>query len=188
MFEDKRKIFIISGLIALAVIIGLILWWFLSSRVQPGDQEIEPLPTINQVNPALPAAPEQASTARAEQEKNFPLGLRQLAMSFAERYGSYSSDEQIQNLRDLEPFMTANLKSRIYNDLDVPAAGAFIGYSTKALSMELVDNGGNSAKMIVGVQRTQTAGNQIQSVFNDSLALTAVKVGTEWKIDSVQWQ
>jgi len=189
MFEDKRRILIISGAVALLVIAALILWWLLSFRRQPVNQPIEPPPTINQVNANLPAAPEQASLARAEQENSFPLGLRQLAMSFAERYGSYSSDEQIQNLRDLEPLMTADLVAVVYDNIaEAPVNGDFIGYSTKALSVKLIASDNSSAEMIVGVQRAQTVNNQVQNVFNDSLALTAVKIGAEWKIDSVRWQ
>jgi hypothetical protein len=187
MFEDKRRLFIIIGAVVLIIIVGLGLWWFLKSRPQPTVNPTKTEPVVidgatYEPPVALPPTPE-----RIAQENNFPLDLKQLAMSFAERYGSYSSDEPTKNFDDLKIFMTIYLAAQI-KPIET-ADGVFSGISTRALSTELLSNGGTKATVLVKTQRAQTVGTVTEPrVYYQDLQLSAVKVGSEWKIDAAVWQ
>lgn len=191
MFEDKRKIIIIGLSILLVVIIGLILWWFLRPKntvpiTAGGEGGSQTVGTgLAEEGPVvLPATPE-----RIQQEESYSLGLKQLAMSFAERYGSYSTDEPVANLSDLQPFMTASFAQTVVGKNQLSEITNFVGFSTKALTADLLEVTATRAVVIVGVQRTQDFDNgQDSKIFYAKLKLSAIKEGVEWKINEAQWQ
>lgn len=192
MFEniDRRKL-IIYGLIALLVILLMIilLWIFWPRAKTPIVVAPPTQPEVtNQITPqAAPLPPVTAE--RLQEDKSYPLGLKQLAMAFAERFGSYSTDEPVKNMADLEPFMTANFKNSAALQTNLESPGIFSGFSTKALSSNLISSNSNSATIVVKTQRTQTLGADASSkTFIASLELYAVKSGNDWKIDSAKWQ
>ncbi|MFA5021201.1 MAG: hypothetical protein WC517_04055 [Patescibacteria group bacterium] len=192
MFEniDRRKL-IIGGLVALlAIIAALILWWFLASRAvtppavaPPTQPETADLPGAS-LTVVPPASPQ-----RLQADKDYPLGLKQLAMSFAERFGSYSTDEPVKNMADLQPLMTARMKDSLSAPSAADDSGIFSGFSTKALSSDLIEYNSLSATVIVKTQRTQTLGTgETSKSFYADLELRAVKSGDEWKIDGARWR
>lgn len=188
MSDEQKRLIILGSLgLALIIIVGLIAWWFLKPK--PGVINTQPVTstsTGSQINyeppVVLPATPERIS-----EDKSYPLGLRQLAMSFAERYGSYSSDEMLKNIEDLKPLMTPSLVNRIKPD--VVSSTVFIGFSTKAISLQLVNSSESNATVMVKTQRTQSIGSgQENRVFYSDLELKIVKLNNEWKVDGVQWK
>jgi flagellar basal body-associated protein FliL len=191
MFEDRRKIIIIALVALLVLVLGLILWWFLSSRskvpastVNLGGSQVVAVTPASEGSVVQPATPE-----RVQQEKSYPLGLKQLAMSFAERYGSYSTDEPVANLADLRPFMTNNFASQVIGKNQLDSITSFVGFSTKALTADLPEVTPTKATIIVGTQRTQEFGDgQASKTFYAKLKLSAIMEGNEWKIDGAVWQ
>jgi len=192
MFEniDRRKL-VIGGLIALlAVIVTLILWWFLASRAKTPPVSAPPTqPETSDLTVAPLTAAPPASPQRLQADQDYPLGLKQLAMSFAERFGSYSTDEPAKNLVDLQPLMTDRLRVNLSTRSIDDGSGVFSGFSTKALTSDLLKSDAQSATVLVKTQRTQTlgAGEAVKSFYAD-LLLQAVKSGNEWKIDAAEWQ
>jgi hypothetical protein len=188
MSDTQKRIIIGSLISALVIIIALIIWWFLFRR--PQTPVIAP-PTPTSTAPAVTAVPaiNPASEQRIAEEKSYPLGLKQLAMSFAERYGSYSSDEPSLNLSDLESFMTNRLvnSGKLKPQIDA-ASPVFIGFSSKALLSDLTQITPTAATIIVRLQRVQTTGQGITNTFYSNLRLDAVKIGDTWKIDDAAWQ
>lgn len=192
MFEniDKRKL-LIGGLIALiAIIIALILWWLFGPKAATPVSVVPPTqPETALAVPGEPAAIPPASPERIQDDKSYPLGLKQLAMAFAERFGSYSTDEPVKNMADLEPFMTDKMKNSSSLIVPMDNGGIFNGYSTKSLSSTLINSNAASAVVVVKTQRTQTLGTEaITKSFYADLELKAVKSGNEWKIDEAKWQ
>lgn len=189
MFEDRRKLIIVSLIITLIIIIALLLLWFFWPKSQP-KVIVTPTATTTAEVQILPADIAPASPQRLTEDKSYPLGLKQLAMSFAERYGSYSSDEPSLNLNDLQSLMTARLiaSGKLQPQIDKNSP-VFIGFSSKALSSQLSNLSASSATVIVKLQRVQTIGDsRTENTFYADLKLEAVKVGNEWKIDDVAWQ
>lgn len=188
ILNDRRKLTIIGLSALLVVIIALVIWWFLqpknTAEVGEDGKATTTIPAVT----LEPAIVEPATTAQTQEANSYPLGVKQLAMAFAERYGSYSSDEPIKNIADLAPYMTDRL-SRELSSLksDLSETAVFTGYTTRALSTDLINVSASDAEIIVKVQRTQTIDKTDRTYYAD-LKLTAVKVGNEWKIDSAKWQ
>ena len=188
MFEDRRRLVIIGLAIAIVIVIAVILWWIFRPQSQPQNQagttpQVETGATASTFG--LPPTPPE----RLEQEKKYPLGLKQLAMSFAERYGSYSTDESKKNIQDLQPQMTAALyKAELAKPAENGATG-FTGYSVKALSADLLSVKADTATVLVKTQVTQTSGaGATPNVYYRNLQLGFVKSGSEWLVNSVKWQ
>lgn len=191
IFEDKKRVLVfVSLIIAIILLIILIIFWFLNNR-QVDNQTPPPDDTINA--PVVPSVPNDISQATPDmiaQNNNYPLDLRQLAMSFAERFGSYSTDEPQENLLELAPLMTAQLNNALAGKRQTEENGTFIGFTTKALSTELVNLSSNQAQAIVKVQRIQTLadGRGEPIVFYADLKLDFLKVGNDWLVDGANWQ
>lgn len=189
---DRKKIIIILIVIILVVVLVL-LWWFF---FRPG----EPLANINQnantnANAAITSTGQleqlpPPSPERIEEEKNYPLGLKQLAYSFSERFGSYSSDSRFANLRDLKILMTSKMQKATDDFIasDGIAVDVYEGFDAKALSSELISYSENQAEVLVKTQRAQYLGDKLEpNIFYQDLLLKFVKVGEEWKVDEANW-
>ena len=188
IFNDKRKLAIIGLSALLAIIIALILWWFLRPKPAINVNTNTAVNTEIPVTTAEPALVEPATPAQVKEANSYPLGLKQLAMAFAERYGSYSTDEPQKSIADLAPYMTARLSSELSaGSADALKSSVFTGFTTKALSTSLTSVSDARAEIIVKVQRTQTIDRAAKTFYAD-LKLTALKTGNDWKIDSAAWQ
>ena len=178
---------------ALVLISALILaWWFWW-----GGGAWRPAPVDNILKTGAVQKPGEihdlppAGVQRLEEEKNYPLGLKQFAYSFAERYGSYSNNAMFQNLEDLRPLMTPAMREKVDKliTLHRAAALAYDGYTTKALSGELINFSETAATVMVRTQRLHYQNDKIEpTVFYQNIFLQLVKAGTEWQVDDARWQ
>lgn len=191
MFEDRQKI-IIASLLGVAALVAIFLLWLLlrpkeapinltqstTSTVQTGGSNVEPVIL------------EPASQTRLENEKKYPLGSKQVAMAFAERYSSYSTDEPIKNIQDLKFLTTPDFYSVIISESQTrEGSGTFYGYSAKALSANLIDSSQSSANIAVSLQIQQIVGDgENGNVLYRTLNVNLVKTGDEWKVSKASWQ
>lgn len=187
---EARKKIIISLAVASIVLIAIIL--FLIFRPKQEVTIVNPSPSTSTVATELtkkieslpPPTPE-----KVKEENSYPLGLKQLAFAFAERFGSYSNDGKYKNLTDLEPLMTEKMKQSSKSIItSVVDNNDYQGVSTVALSSELKSFNTNSAEIIVKTQRSQSIGQAAPSLSYQDLDLKMVKVGEEWKIDEASWK
>lgn len=188
IFNDRRKSAIAILSAVLVVIIALIAWWLFQPKKIAETNINQTGNTVLPITNSEPAQIEPASPAQVQEANSYPLGLRQVASTFAERYGSYSSDQPDKSLADLAPYLTERFAAELKNaPADSIKSQVFTGYTTRALSMDLVNVSASSAEIIVKTQRTQTI-DSASKTFYASLKLTAQKSGDSWKIDSAKWQ
>ena len=185
--SNRRKILIIALIILVIVIIFLVWWFFFRQPAAPSVNfnANQALPVNEQIQELPPP-----SEARQNEEKNYPLGLKQLAFSFAERFGTYSSDAPAANLKDLEPLMTAKMwaKTEAMMAKNIPVSG-YDAYETKALNSKLVSSSKEAATVTVNTQRIHLQGNEpTQQVYYQNILLKFVRSGNEWKVDDAIWQ
>ncbi len=188
IFSDKRKLAIIGLTVFLVALLAFIGWWLLRPKQQATTDNNHSGSTVLPVTSIEPALIEPATSAQIKEADSYPLGLRQLAVAFAERYGSYSSDEPKKSVEDLVPYMTA----RLYQELSSGSAkdaksSVFTGFTTKALSTSLINLSASSVEISVKTQRTQTI-DRMNKTFYADLLLKAQKIGDEWMIDYAAWQ
>jgi len=192
MDTQKIRPMLISIIVALIVIIiaGSI-WWVTRPKVEtPVTTPDITTSTPEIVNVPLNIPP--ASPERLVADSSYPLGLKQLAQSFAERYGSYSSDNRAKNLLDLRPLMTPRLQAIIDQqaiEISNATSTAYEGVSTLAVRSELISNTATDAEVIVQTQRIRTTDESADgNTFYQAINLTFIKSGNEWLVDSVRWQ
>lgn len=190
---QKIRPMLISIIVALIIlIIAGSVWWVTRSKVEviPAGQDIatatpEIIAPIDNVPPP--------SVERLEAERNYPLGLKQLAQSFAERYGSYSSDNPYKNIIDLKPLMTPRLQELMDDQISqmnaATSSTAYEGISTLAVRSEVISNTPTEAEIVVQTQRIRTTDESAApSTFYQAINLTFTKINDTWLVDSVRWQ
>ncbi len=136
-------------------------------------------PTV--IDESLPIAP---LNTREQTEKV----VQNIAKVFVERYGSYSTDNPGQNLKDLEILSTPDLwivlKTRI-NNLSV--GEEFSGFTTRAFGSSLISFEEDKAMVRVITAREENKNGEIIN-FNQEAEVTLLKSGENWLVDDVKWK
>lgn len=192
---ERRTKLIILVVIAVAVILGLILL-ALAPRPAPRPQ---PTPTpAGDTIPVVGGSPlpdfspgPAPGGSPVTREPATQATLQALAVTFAERYGSYSSDSRLENLRQLKPLATAEWYAQAEAKLraTLPTSG-FYGVTTRALSAQIIalDEQETEAQVVVQTQRSETRGGVAAQQFYQPLAMTLVKHGQGWRVRQADWQ
>lgn len=189
---DTRRKIILAILVAVAILVIVLFFWFMfrpQAELPPVTGNTNGAEINANAEPVAPIPP--PSPQRQEEEKEYPLGLKQVAATFAERYLSYSSDQPNKNLDDLKPLMTLKMQAVAREIIDAGqqtgSAPGFVGYSAKALNSELISSNETKAEVKVSLQRTQYSGdNPGPRVFYQEMTLQFVKIGTDWRVDSLE--
>lgn len=113
-----------------------------------------------------------------------------IANSFIERYGSFSSDSNHENLQALRSFMTEALQqtsAKLENKADTNKE--FYSITTQAVTATITDYsaGATGATVEVSTRRTETKGLAPSTYFNQTARLQLKKVAEAWKVDMVKW-
>ncbi|MDD5749670.1 MAG: hypothetical protein PHO91_02695 [Patescibacteria group bacterium] len=180
---DRRKKIIIIA-IAILVILGvLFLIWRLSDRSQPmapveEEQPIFEAPSVPfEFDPSLPPA-----------QTNTEFAVSELAKNFAERFGSWSSDNPGANLRELLP-LSSSVMVNYLNNLEINyQSEEFFGISTKSLSSSIASLGPSQARVLVKTQRIKKQGAQPEEVFYQDIEISLVNSGDSWLVSAANWK
>lgn len=195
---DRRKRVILI-IVAVLVAIGIAALLLRSDRagIVPRSQPAGVLPAApggalaRSVSPAAPPVepvlpPPPASPA---------VAVRQLAVTFAERYGSFSSEGNYVNLTDLSPVMTEQYRRQTERDIirrrAAPSPAEFSSVTTVALHAEVeIPNGeaSTAATARVTTQRTAVSGSQAPRTYRQALTVHLRKVSGDWRVDGAEWE
>lgn len=194
MTPRRRAILIVTiAAVFLLGVILLVLWLLGQSRPAPPPPAPEPAvqePVSEAPAPAAVAGNPLVPPRPAEPEQRF--AAVQLAELFAERYGSYSSHGNYENLRDLLPVMSAAYRARTEAMLaSAPAnagAGAYEGVTSVKISTRTLtyDETRGRARVGVSLQQIATKGTQ-EAISYRTLEVSLVREGEDWKVDAVEW-
>ncbi len=205
MLSLRARIFIVISLIVLVVtaIILLVLWQTrrANTPVAPdqagenGDQTTSAAIDNTNFTPGAVAEPggpttvpagtpiRQPTTTEAEQR-----GAREFAKVFVERYGSYTTDNDFQNILDLKPLVTAALWTRLSSQLQQPAGSGFVSVITAVASSELTSWANASAVVTVRTVRKQKTDGTADVSSQQTIVVTLQRNGNEWLVDSFKIQ
>lgn len=139
------------------------------------DEQEEPQPTA----PTASASPRDTA-------------LR-LARLFVERYGSFSENNDYENVKNLLSLMTTRFRQeseKIIADAEAPDPNAeFYGITTKVLTIAMGDYVEDKKAVVqLQTQRTETDGAADSTVFTQPVRVSLVSVDGVWKVDSVTWE
>lgn len=182
MDQQKRKKIIIAVIIL--VILGVLFWLWRSLDVfRPTSNVNNEAPKFNapssnsEFNPDLPA-----SLSSDE------LSAVNLAKSYAERFGSWSTDQPGVNLKELASLSTKAMNKYLASiKLDYQQLN-YNGITTKSISSIIDVWGGDSATITVKTQRIETKTDLSQVVYYQDIKVDLVKTNNGWLVDAAWWQ
>lgn len=191
---SRRNKIILISLIALVILVLIILIGWLILKPKPAPTIPEDPSTIN-VPVILPESSSSKSNTPTEPvAENLHVSLKALASSFVERFGSYSTQGNFNNLEDLRGQMTLRMSAWTDNYIanqKVSASDPYYGVTTKAVSSEVVDlnEGLGQARLVVSTQRQTTKGTTANPrVTYQDVKIELVKTEQGWKVDAIAWQ
>lgn len=161
-------------------------WWFWPRGIDNSGTNTPPLQDNIVLPPSTP--PLTNTSTPPPVISSGELAVTNLARNFSERYGSWSTDSGFQNLYDLFPVITASLRQEFETTIARSASPSnFVGYSTKALNIDIQRLTEAQATVVVTTQRVQSGAGDNPVDYED-LRLTMVKQGDFWYVDSADWQ
>lgn len=203
MLSLRARLFIIISLIVL-VILGISIFLIIRSK-QPVGGETATTTVVNggtvnvidssnfNYNPNLttplaggevPQGTPIKPATSLEAEQN---AVRQLAKIFVERYNSYSTDNNFQNIIDVKELVTPELWQTLSAKIGkTPPVGSFVGVTTKVFTTELKDWGGKSAVVSLSTAISEEK-NKVFSDRQQDLVVELVKTGDSWLVAKFQW-
>ena len=142
--------------------------------------KVEPTP-VNNLAEATPAGSES---------------LKRMALSFAERFGSYSNHSNYSNINDLKVFMTKEMQ--VWADklvLDMKAkksqSDIYYGITTKAVLAQekKFDDDLGQAEFLVKTQRRVSTGDMgNMSITYQDILISFTKESGAWKVNQAVWK
>jgi len=195
---SRRKKIIIISVVALIflIILFLISWWLNGRQDSVGPDQQTNTNQGLQIPADLPRAGGAGAidvTASADQQKT-EANLKAVAMTFAERFGSYSNQGNFSNLADLNSIMTVRMKALADNykiENQSKDSDPYYGITTNALSTKILtleENLGRASAMVT-TQRQEAKGSTINPrPFYQDIKIQLVRTGDAWKVDFVEWQ
>lgn len=168
--------------VAVVAVVGLAaaayLYWY-QPQVQPvavNTNVAAPNPTPT--TPVTPTPPTDAATA-----------AKVAAMMFAERFGSYSSDQPFQNLLTLTPYVTQAFQGRLQSLMGpVNPTASFYSVTTKAILGTVEATTSEGAQVMVAAQRSERFDRtSAPRVSYQTLRVSLAKSGQAWLVDNASW-
>lgn len=115
-----------------------------------------------------------------------------LARSVVARYGSFSNQNNFENITSLEAFMTADFRARSAKYISENQADAepaeYYGISTEVISLEMVSLEESTATVNVLSQRIEEKAGEDPSAFTQTAEVVFEKTNGDWLVDSITWQ
>ncbi len=202
--ENRRKTLLI--VLGGVVVVALIAWFFVNRMTKTTDTDgspivneevvmdvFEPVVIEEGVDPnKLAQEVEEANTIVApttsDPETELEVGLEGLTSSFVERLGSYSSDANYSNIKDLYPMMTPTYNAQMKKFVADGQIDPNANYSvvTKVLTAEVEDNFATTASVTVTLQKEKKDFGVKSRIYQKAF-VDLEKINDEWLVDKVTW-
>lgn len=114
-----------------------------------------------------------------------------LARSFTERYGSFSNQNDFENLERLMIYMTAKLQNET-NQFITSQEGkdnsVYYGVTTSVVSLNIDKLEEGRGVVLVSTRRRESKEGSTTDVFSQTARIVLLKEGGEWLVDKFEWQ
>lgn len=194
----RARIFVVVSLIVLLVL-GISIFLIISAKNKAAQEQVQNTPTTTEniveknnfdsaqlgqgATTVTPGMPVKKLTS-VEVEQN---GVEQLAKIFAERYGTYSTDSNFQNIKDVQDLVTPALWTKLKAKITTGPAANFVGATAKVITSDLSDWDGASAtvQMQATVVKEQ---NGVSTTLHQNVVVSMVKSGSSWLVNDFTWK
>lgn len=188
--NNKRLVFIIIGLLIIALIATLVWWWVISRpfntepvnnvSITPSTTESIGAGLISTSTTPLPAA---------------QLGVTVMARVWAERFASWSNEDNFSNLDLVSRQATPQVKNFLKNQQQTliaqyPLSGGYHGVTGRALSPQLIEfnEAAGTALVKVNLQLEEYSTSTQPVISTRVLSLQLIKQGDQWLVDFLKWE
>ncbi|HPL93352.1 MAG TPA: hypothetical protein PLB38_03660 [bacterium] len=114
--------------------------------------------------------------------------LQQTARYFVEIFGSYSSDNDFQNLKDLQPLMTSTYWAKWEKDLNTITSDKDYSVWSQAMNASIDSYSATAGTVTVLCKRGERQSkSEKENIFYQSAQVNLVKVNGSWLVDKVTW-
>jgi hypothetical protein len=190
----KIIILIIGGLI----VIGLVVYFIIIPALPAGTPS--PKTNVNaKVNSNLPLTNTQPLVnnnvpppAEVPEETKQVSSAKTVALSFAGRFATYSNQNGLANLGDLEAISTPAVWKYIQGDFKknllktLPPASSYYAMTSTVLNTKVVPTSETEANASVSMQRVESG--TVNKVSYGTLDLKLKKVGDSWLVSWEDWE
>lgn len=110
--------------------------------------------------------------------------VQRVASVFVERYQTYSTDNNYDNIRQVQDLVTDSLWNKLSPRLKVKQVNnGFVGVTSQAFSTDLKNWASDKATVQVDTRRTLNKDGK-STVTNQAYTVEMVKTGSDWLVDS----
>ena len=184
----RNKLLLIIGL---ALLVILLIVGVLMGGIKKKVSVVEEKPLVQEekefTQPVITPVQQEQREARVKTSS-----VQSLAKTFTERYGSFSTEADFANLKDVLPLMTDDFAQQTENYIKQAQVGeTFYGVTTKVVSLKVngLDEETGRAMIILSTQRQEAYDNpQNISLKYQDLVLEMEKISGVWKVSSAIWQ
>lgn len=187
MSKNRRTII----LIFIAVVVLVVVVWWLFTKFQKPPTVIPPgqdIPVAVEVTgPDDSDIQEELNkqiSGKSDQEVSDQAKIIASGRFFVERYGSFSSQANWQNLSDIRPVVTRQLWDEFENLIaknPIDSEGEYYSLTTKVLSIRLVTQADSLATIEAKTQKQETNGSESR-IFYQDVTVNLVKDGDGWLV------
>jgi cytoskeletal protein RodZ len=187
---SRRAKLLILALLAVLLIILVVILAFRFVRSRPAP-ETESAAEATETETPPSSLSSEAEVKAEQEERTRTASVQTVVKTFVERYGSFSTEANYANLRDVLPLMTGSLEAEARATLaNPPVPTEYYGVTTRvvAVNVEKMDEAAGTASVTVSTQREEAKGSpQNISVKYQSITLTLRKIAGEWRVASATW-
>ena len=196
----RTRIFIILSVI-IAIVLAISIFLYISAKnKKAATTTTTPTSTTNNQTPGGSNIPSnllnsngQVDTTKVAVQQPTTQDIdqnasKQLAKIFIERFGSYSSDSNYQNIKDVQTLVTSNLWSSLKLMIgDNDSTQSYTGVTTKVVATTENSWSSSAAKYTLSTMRT-TSKNGSSSTTNQDVEVSLTKVNGSWLVDGYTWK
>jgi hypothetical protein len=200
---NKRNLALLVLIVVCALIIGLIIYYFVfynfnKSGTKQASEPVIVLPSatlitnkVEKINQVATTTTDQAQISVEDQA--IQQDATQVAKIFVARFGTYSNQAGVEQFSDLSLFVTAKMQTWV-NEQIAKLIGKQADYQishvvrTQAVSSKVSASTPTTATIIVNARRTDQTGDEAPKISNPEIKLEVIKVGKRWQVDSVVWK
>lgn len=191
----RSRIFIMISVVVLLILgisVGLTVFFKKKAPVVEQTATTTPTNTIDtqnfpaQITTPATKVPEGLPVKQATTEEVQKNVAKQMARIFIERYATFSSDNNGDNIREVESIVTKELWAEISKRLNVASTGIFSGATTKVFAVDVTEFASGQAKVAMMTQRTITKGAATEQK-NENVNVWLVKAGDSWLVNKFEW-
>ncbi len=191
MFKNRRTILIIIIVVALA----LLAWWlWVKFAPTPGIEVTKPTPpkptSVSTVSDTLIQEELTKQIAgKSQAQISDQAKIYANARYFVERYGSFSSQANWQNLTDVKSVVTRQLRDELENLMaknPIDAKDEYYSLTTKILGLRLVSQSDSQATVDAQTQKQEVSGEEARTFYQD-IKVYLIKDGEQWLISDFDW-